>query len=523
MASIAIPDQLRNPHTKLAEAMRECYASSEQFVKIAYPWGETGTPLSAYQGPDTWQLAALRYVDEQVRLHAFDRVHPVAPIRIAVPSGHGTGKGAFAAWIVDWIMSTRPESQGTVTANTAKQLSTKTWAAIQYWTKLCITSSWFDITSELMWFKGGSGKASWKCAAMTCAPENAEAFQGQHSPRGTSFYIFDECSNIDRRIFHAAEGGLTDGEPMIFCFGQPTRSDGEFYDISFGEKRSRWKQFPIDSRDSALTNKAIIQEWLDDYGEDSDFFRVRVRGLNPKSGDLQFIASDSIFEAQKRETPITLPDEPLLMGIDYARGGVDKIVIRWRKGKNGRILHPTKIPGEKSRDSMAVATKIADLITKHKPDAVFGDATGGSIGGPINDRLRQLGYPVIDVQFGGESPDPHYANMRSYMWSQMRDWLANGGAIDNDKELAHDLSVPGSKHNKNDRVLLESKEDIKKRGEASPDNGDALACTFSVAIAPKPIGFQPPKQYYYNNNSWMGAFLLFALMPLFEIFAKVIA
>ena len=289
-------DRVRTPEEILREDIMEYYDDPEGFVDYSYPWGAAGTPLEQQAGPDEWQLEALRYVGEQVKLHRFDGVHPVPPIRVAVPSGHGTGKGAFLAWIVDWVMSTRPGSRGSITANTAQQLARKTWSTILQWTKLCITAHWFEMTSELMWFKGR--KEDWYMAAVTCAPENAEAFQGQHAPAGTSFYGFDECSNIDRRIFQAAEGGLTDGEPMIFCFGQPTKADGEFYDITSGEKRNRWKQFPIDSRDSKLTNKALIAEWLEDYGEDSDFFRVRVRGLPPRAGDLQFISSELVHQAQ---------------------------------------------------------------------------------------------------------------------------------------------------------------------------------------------------------------------------------
>lgn len=471
------------------------------FVYYAYPWGEPG-PLESYDGPDGWQKDCLTYIGEQVRLRKFDGVHPVLPIRVAVPSGHGTGKGALAAWLTDWIMSTRPGSRGSVTANTAQQLARKTWSTIVQWTKLCITAHWFEITSELMWFKGR--KEDWYTAALSCAPENAEAFQGQHAPSGTSFYILDECSNIDPRIWTAAEGGLTDGEPMIFCFGQPTRADGEFFAVTSGSKRDRWKQFPIDSRQSKLTNKELIAQWEQDYGEDSDFFRVRVRGLPPRAGDLQFIGSDIVYGAQRRDLPVVLPDTPLVMGIDYARGGVDSTVIRFRRGLDARSIAPVKIAGDKSRDSMLVATRIADLIQKHKPAAVFGDATGGSIGGPINDRLRQLGHQVIDVQYGGESPDAHYANMRAYIWAKMRDWLANG-AIDSDRDLEQDLVAPGSKHDKHDRVVLESKEDMKKRGIDSPDDADALANTFAADVAPSVKQYIPPKPVArYGKNSWMG-------------------
>jgi hypothetical protein len=133
---------------------------------------------------------------------------------------------------------------------------------------------------------------------------------------------------------------------------------------------------------------------------------------------------------------------------------------------------------------------------------LFVDATGGSIGGPIADRLRQLGHKnVIDVQFGGESPDPKYANMRSYMWGKLRDALAAGLAIDPSPALEVDLTGPGYFHDKQDRILLESKEQLKKRGLDSPDDGDALAMTYAQpvlpAAGPKPKAAQAPRR-----SSW---------------------
>ena len=97
--------------------------------------------------------------------------------------------------------------------------------------------------------------------------------------------------------------------------------------------------------------------------------------------------------------------------------------------------------------------------------------------------MRQLGYTVIEVQFGASSPDLAYANMRAYMWGKMRDWLRNGGAIDDSAVLEQDLTAPEYAHNKKDQLLLEPKEAMKKRGLASPDDGDALAMTFAYPVA----------------------------------------
>jgi hypothetical protein len=135
---------------------------------------------------------------------------------------------------------------------------------------------------------------------------------------------------------------------------------------------------------------------------------------------------------------------------------------------------------------MKLVTLAGDVLDRsydgRKVAMMFIDATGGSIGGPIADRLRQLGHRnVIDVQFGGESPDPKLANMRAYMWSKMRDWLKLG-AIDSTPALEMDLTGPGYLHDKQDRLLLESKEQMKKRGVDSPDDGDALALTFAQPV-----------------------------------------
>jgi len=397
-----------------------------------------------------------------------------------------THNSVIVAWAVDFIMSTRPHAQGTVTANTFTQLQTKTWAAIQRWTKLCLTGHWFAVTNERMYHP--AWPESWFCALQSCKEENSEAFAGQHAADSTSFYIFDEASAIPDAIYEVAEGGLTDGEPMILIFGNPTRNSGRFHEACFGRGRDRWHPTIVDSRTSRFTNKDQIAEWATDYGEDSDFFRVRVRGLPPSASDVQFIGSGLVSSAQRRQVHV-LVDEPLVCGLDLARGGGDDCVFRFRRGADARAIPPVRVRGEDSRDSSRLVSLAADILTKdyggRRVSAMFVDATGGSIGGPIADRLRQLGHSqVFDVQFGGASPDAKCANMRAYMWSRMRDWLASG-AIDQSADLEIDLTGPGFGHDKQDRILLESKEAMKKRGMDSPDDGDALALTFA-----RPVGMR---------------------------------
>jgi hypothetical protein len=472
--------QKTNPAIELAEEIAQFYADPLGFVLFAYPWGEAG-PLRDYAGPDKWQTEILNEIGAAVRERGFNGFDTVTALRIAIASGHGIGKSTLVAWIVDWIMSTRPYAQGTVTANTFTQLTTKTWAQIQKWTALCITAHWFRLTGEKMYHV--EYPASWFCSAQTSKEENSEAFAGQHAANSTSFYIFDEASAIADKIFEVAEGGLTDGEPMVFAFGNPTRNSGKFHRACFGSDRPRWIHRSIDSRRSSRTNKQQIQEWLEDYGEDSDFFRVRVRGVPPRASDLQFIGTDRV-EAAKRNPALALSDDPLVCGVDVSGGGSAWNVIRFRRGFDARSVAPHRWPGDFGRANMIA--KLAEILRENDPakkvTMMFIDSAFGS---PIVERLHTLGFDnVVEVNFGGKPPDHHFLNMRAFMWNEMKDWLPRGAIDRNDERLEVDLTGPGWHLNKSDQIVLESKQDMQKRGVASPDDGDALALTFAQQVAP---------------------------------------
>jgi hypothetical protein len=494
----------------LSDEVGRYYADPLGFVIGMFPWGEPGTPLERETGPDDWQAEFLldvgRHVDEQ----GFDGQNPVKPLRSAVSSGHGIGKSVIVSWLVTWLMSTRPHCQGTITANTMNQLSTKTWAAVTRWMRLCRTAHWFEINSDRMYRIGH--RESWFCAPASSKEENSEAFAGQHARDSTSFYIFDEASAIPDKIWEVAEGGMTDGEPMLLAFGNPTRTSGRFHAACFGTERHRWSPRIIDSRSSRFTNKQQIDEWISTYGEDSDFVRVRVRGLPPSASDLQFISTSDVAGAQRRLVE-ALDDEPLVVGLDVARGGSDECVFWFRLGPDARSIPPIIIPGEKARDSMKLVAVAADVLdrahgpTRRKPDMLFVDGTG--IGGPICDRLKQLGHKnVIEVQFAGESPDPKLANMRAYMWSRLREWLPHG-SIPNTPTLETQITAPGYHHDKQDRVVLESKDAMKARGADSPDQADALALTFAMPVKARGMagGRVKPRPvfgaYANSNTGWM--------------------
>jgi hypothetical protein len=112
--------------------------------------------------------------------------------------------------------------------------------------------------------------------------------------------------------------------------------------ISFGSLRNRWNHLTIDSRKSRFTNKELIAQWCADHGEDSDYCRVRVLGIPPRASDLQYIDSDRIFAAQNCEAS-HFKDDPLVVGLDVARGGKANSVFRFRRGLDARSIPPIRI------------------------------------------------------------------------------------------------------------------------------------------------------------------------------------
>lgn len=485
----------RNVEAELEEFVGQYYDDPLGFVECCYPW-----PINGELGPDVWQAQVLAEIGEAVKARAFDGVTPVLPIREAISSGHGIGKSALFAWICDWLMSTRRNAKGTVTANTNEQLEKKTWAAIRHWTSMCLTAHWFEINSQIMYRKGA--RPSWFCAPQSCAEENSEAFAGQHEKGSSSFYLFDEASAISPKIWEVAEGGLTDGEPFLIAGGNPTRNTGKFHEAVFGARRDRWTSHIIDSRTCKFANKELIDEWIADYGEDSDFVKVRVRGLPPSADESQFIELERIQGAQTRHVE-TLQDEPLIAGVDVSGGGSAWTVCRFRRGLNARFA-PIRISGEKSRDRSHIVSVLAERLSAGDIAAMFIDT---AFGAAVTERLRMLNFKQVhEVNFGGASPDPTCANMRAYIWKRGKDWLALGGIDKADQRLATDFGAPGYHLNQKNLLVLESKDSMQRRGVASPDDGDAHMLTFTQPVKVKPAVTETPKPVYAGMNRgtrWM--------------------
>ncbi|MDT8902195.1 hypothetical protein [Anaeroselena agilis] len=214
-----------------------------------------------------------------------------------------------------------------------------------------------------------------------------------------------------------------------------------------------------------MSDAQFRQEFLCDFTASADNVLLTI--------DIVTAAAAKIF------TPRDLQGSPKILGVDPARFGDDRSVFVPRWGL--QMLNPEIY---RKVDNMTLVGHLTRKVESFRPDMTFCDAGHGA---GIIDRMRQLGYvDITEVAFGGTPIAPNqYVDKRSEMWGLMYEWFLLGGAIPNLPELKTDLVVPTFSYDANNRMKLESKDDIKKRLGKSPDLGDGLAVTFAFPVQPK--------------------------------------
>lgn len=460
------------------------------WVHYSFPWGKEGE-LQDYEGPDTWQEEVLTHIT--ARLQDQD-LSLSEVIRIAIAAGNGPGKSALISWIILWAMSTREDTRGVVTANTDIQLRTKTWAELAKWYQLCIVKHWFHLTATAIYSKNKAHERTWRIDQVPWSEEKTEAFSGLHNKGKRIILIFDEASAIPDKIWEISEGALTDKDTEIIWIvsGNPTRNTGRFREC-WGKLRHRWRTWQIDIRESILVNQAEVLKWIEDYGIDSDWVLVHVRGLFPKASALQFIPSDIVAAARGRQIEAhKYHFAPKIISVDNAWTGGDEIVIGIRQGLVYRQLQTF----QKNDDDNVIAGCVAKHEDAEKADGVFIDLGYGtgvySAGKAMNRKSWML------VAFGGKSNTAGFGNKRAEMWGMTKKWLEEGGCIPDDQKICDDLTGPESHPNLKGEILIEKKEVMRKRGLASPNRADALCLTFAFPVAKK----QEHQEKQFANNDY---------------------
>lgn len=436
------------------------------FSRWVFDWGRG--ELKDSDGPDVWQADVMKEI--QTYCAAISRGENPGPLQLAVASGHGIGKSALVAWLIQWFMSCRPNPQIIVTANTEAQLLTKTWRTLSRWHKMMVNRDWFEWTATKFSLK--ASPEDWYAAATPWSANNADAFAGTHDQ--SVLVIFDEASKIDDVIWGKIDGAMSTRGAMWICFGNPTRNVGRFYDC-FHKYKKWWKTRQIDSRTCKHADKVWVDKFVEQFSQDLDKMRVQIYGQFPSTATRQLISTEAVekcmsFQAEGWEYL------PKVMGVDIARFGENSSTICIRQGR--KVSEVEVIP---KMDLMQTAQHVAERIKKERPLQTFVDGSG--IGAGVVDRLRQLNYSVVDVNGGNSSLNPRFLNKRCEMWYEMKEFIEAGCELPKDQKLKEELTCVSYDFTDKGRIRLDRKSDIMDEYGFSPDRADALSMTFAYPVA----------------------------------------
>ncbi|MDP2270929.1 MAG: hypothetical protein Q8K32_09380 [Archangium sp.] len=441
--------------------------------------------------PDDWQLEYLRALTERRsrRLPASERKR-----RFALKACVGPGKTAVLAIVIWWFIATRVDAKGAATSITGANLDANLWAELAKWQdKSPLLMKAFEWTATQVrsrerpstWFIDARQWA--KSADPNSLGNTLAGLHGDHV-----IFVIDEAGGVPMEVAAAAEGGLANvnedegREGLFLIAGNPTHLSGPLY-AACTRDAPRWHVQEITGDpDNPARAKRISIDWaremIASYTRESDVVKVKVLGQFPSTSPDALLGPDEVAAAMKLVIARSeYEQEVKIMGVDCARHGDDRSVIALRQG---RVVFGPRIM--RNKDTMQLAGQVALAYDKHKPDALFIDQATFGMG--TLDRLVQLGYPAIGVDFGGK-PVTHvkYANRRSEMWFRMSEWVRAGGALPHLADLVSELTAPTYKFDANNHLLMEKKAEIKKRTGTSPDIADAIALTFAQPVLPREL------------------------------------
>ena len=490
------------------EILTQCLALRDDpvgFIAYAIPWGRENTPFAELSGPRPWQLEELQRIGEHVRAQgdAAAADLPLTIWRSAYASGRGPGKSALFAMLALWHMSTHLGSTTTVAANTEGQLRSKTFPEMAKWFGASINAHWWGIETlrivPATWLldivrrlpeEGGLGiePKYWFTQGATWSEENPDAFAGTHNPYGVAL-MFDEAAGIVDGVWDVSEGFFTEVGPYRFWLAasQMRRRSGRMFELFDDAKVGKgWRTRILSTRGMEGIDQQLVKSQIERYGEDSDFVRVEIDGLPPRTSEDQFIPWELVRQAQANEL-YRDDGEPLILGVDPAPRG--KTAWRFRQGRNARDCCGAATHGHwQGRDNVQIVDGIIDLVNRYQPDAVcidFGMGTGVI---DVAKRKPGLRHLIHEVRFGDTAhagKESEFATHAIELWAKVRDWLP-GGMIEKDSgekgSLSQQLTDRGWRwsQREDNKKILETKEDLQSRGVKSPDDADALACTFEV-------------------------------------------
>lgn len=412
--------------------------------------------------------------------------------QVSVRSCNASGKTYTAGGIVNWYLAGFEDAVVITTAPTERQVREVLWREIKsaaFSGKLPLYSGKNILETKInlgdKWF------------ALGLATDTPDQFQGFHSKN--LLVIVDEASGIEEPIFEAIDGLKP---TKILLLGNPLRTTGRFANTFKEEGIVKISISAFDTpnlkQQSIVIPGLITQQDVDKmkqrYGEDSDVYRVRILGEFPRAEADVLISMDDVYKAINNEVVVN-PQFEKKMGVDIARYGDDRSVIVIRQME--KVIRKEIIQGS---DLMSLAGQIIRIAKEEyvRAENINLDIIG--MGAGVVDRLREQGWKVNGVNVAMAAKDTQsYANLRAELYNMIKAWLTNK---DKPAQLTKDddwyeLTNVKYKFTSKGQMLMEAKEDMKKRGIPSPDVADALSFTFANSgMIFMPVSTDPVKPYY---------------------------
>lgn len=421
-------------------------------------------------------------------LEALDR----GETKISIRSGHGVGKTCLCSWLAVHFLAFRDDVKIIVTSPSSKQLQDGLIPEINKWISRMPT--WMNMsieaTSERIVRKPNT--ANNFISFRTARKENPEALAGVHATH--VMIIVDEASGVEEVIYETGQGALSTEGAIALLIGNPTRPAGFFYKTQT-VLRDLWWTRKVSCMDSSRVDDQYIMSQARTYGVDSREYRVRVLGEFPDSGADAIIPRAFVEEAIKRD--IGDVRGGIVWGLDPGRGGDPTGFIE--RGANK--LYDAKLLRYDDLMNVVgwVKTRWDKIPERYRPTSIYVDSIG--LGAGVADRLLELGLPVVHVNVSeSASLSDRYKNLRAELWYSVREWFEQREcAIEIEDEailrqLVEELCVVEQKFTSDGKVLVESKDEMKKRGVPSPNLADALCLTFGDGGVAR-IGL-------YENSGW---------------------
>jgi hypothetical protein len=330
--------------------------------------------------------------------------------------------------------------------------------------------------------------------ARTARKEQPEAFQGYHSPN--MLFIIDEASGVDDIIFEVGRGAMSSKGAKTIMTGNPTRTNGYFYN-AFHSMHAFWKTMKVGCEDSTMVSKAYIEESKEEYGEDSNAYRVRVLGEFPVEGD-DVIVPLYLVEAAASRHVEGVGEE--IWGLDVARFGDDRNALAKRQGNV--LKEPIRWWRDKTlMQTCGIVVDEYKNATK-KPVVIFVDVIG--LGAGVVDRLAEQGLPVQGINVA-ETPafGDKFMRLRDELAWAVRDWFFQlDCSIPDDGAFIGEVTLDTYTYTSGGKIKAEGKDEVKKRTAKtasskgkSPDLLDSFRLTFAtgILIAHKPKALVYPK------------------------------